>query len=184
MPSHADSLNALVAVGVSFAAAIIDHRTGCIPNRLVAIGAAIAVGTRLWLAAFLNGPSAIFSALIVSVLGALACGLIPLALYLGRGMGGGDVKLLAVCGISLGPTIGLEAELYAFGLGALYAFGRAAYGGVLWQTLRGSTLLLTNPIVPRRFQKQVAPSVLTPIRFGPAICCGVVASIALHWSRA
>jgi prepilin peptidase CpaA len=53
--------------------------------------------------------------------------------YLLRGMGGGDVKLLAAVGAFLGPQGALLAALFS-----LVAGGFAAIAYVLWQALRAS----------------------------------------------
>jgi prepilin peptidase CpaA len=164
------------------AAAVYDYRTGLIPNRLIALGLVTIVIARAAIAAALSGSNGLTTSLLVCLLGLLACGLIPLAIYLCRGLGGGDVKLFAMCGAGLGPIVGLEAELYAFGLGALFALSRAAYEGALFGTLMGSASLLTNPLLPKRLQRAVAPSAQRQIRFGPAIAAGVVAALALHGS--
>ncbi|MEY4581102.1 MAG: hypothetical protein RL701_5805 [Pseudomonadota bacterium] len=170
----------LVLFGFAAAAAIYDFRTGLIPNRLVSAGLATVLTVQLGFAAAMGGSRGFGAAFMVSAFGLLICALIPLALYMCRGLGGGDVKLLALCGAGLGPVLGLEAELYAFGLGSLYALGRAAYDGTIFSALRGSAALLTNPLLPKRLQQAVAPSALQPLRFGPAIAVGVVAALALH----
>jgi Flp pilus assembly protein protease CpaA len=174
------NLMALMVISIATAAAMSDYRTGLIPNSLVGIGCVGLVVARALLAGFLRGPSQVGGALLASLLGGLATGLVPLALYGCSGMGGGDVKLLATIGVGLGPAVGFEAELYAFGLGALYALACSAQQGTLRHALRGSTLLLSNPLLPRRLQVPVPETALTPLRFGPAICAGAVVAVALH----
>jgi Flp pilus assembly protein protease CpaA len=164
----------LLVIGFATAAAVYDHRTGLIPNRMVAVGLMLVLILQLLLGAADGGLAGAGTALLASGLGLLACGLIPLAIYLWGGLGGGDVKLLAM--------IGLEAELYAFGLGALFALARASCDGALWQTLMGSATLLTNRVVSKRLQRPVAASASTPIRFGPAIAASTALAVALHWS--
>lgn len=171
----------LVVLGFAIAAAIHDRRTGLIPNRLVLWGLGAALVTVCATAAARSGWPGLTSALTVSGFGLLACGLPPLALYLCKGLGGGDVKLLAMCGAGLGPVAGLQAELYAFTLGALFALARAAYDGTLFQTLLGSASLLTNSLLPKRYQRVIAPSALRELRFGPAIAVGVAAALLQHW---
>jgi prepilin peptidase CpaA len=163
------------------AAAISDRRTGLIPNRLILAGLGAVVAAVLTLAAARGGLHAVGSALLVCGFGLLACGLPPLAIYMFRALGGGDVKLLAMCGAGLGPVIGLEAELYAFTLGALFGLARAAYDGTLFQTLLGSASLLTNPLLPKRYQREVSQGAMREVRFGPFIAAGVAAAILAHW---
>jgi prepilin peptidase CpaA len=170
---HPQQWLALSVVVIAGIAAVSDYRTGLIPNWLIAAGFALVLGLRA-----VQGDG---SQLALFGLGTLIAGMIPLALYVCRALGAGDVKLMAVCGAGLGPVAGLEAELYAFGFGAMYALGLAAYGGELWQTMRGSAVLLTNPFIPRRLRKQVPVPARRTMRFGPAICAGVIAAVFLNW---
>lgn len=178
MHLHPQHWLALGVVAIAGIAAISDFRTGLIPNWLVGTGFGLVLGLRVF-HAITGGQVGLQLALLA--LGVLIAGMIPLALYVCRAMGAGDVKLLAVCGAGLGPVLGLEAELYAFGFGALCALGYAAYGGELWQTLRGSAVLLTNPVIPRRLRKPVPVPAQRTMRFGPAICAGVIAAVFLNW---
>ncbi|HTU60164.1 MAG TPA: prepilin peptidase, partial [Polyangiales bacterium] len=174
MHLHPQHQLALIVVAIASVAAIWDLRTGLIPNWLVAVGFSCVLGLRVLYA---SADSHVGLQLALLGLGVLISGLIPLALYLFRAMGAGDVKLMAVCGAGLGPVVGLEAELYAFGFGALVALGYAAYGGELLQTLRGSAVLLTNPWIPRRLRKPVPVPAQRTMRFGPAIWAGVIAAV-------
>ncbi|MET0387041.1 MAG: A24 family peptidase [Polyangiales bacterium] len=181
MVLHAQHWLTLGAVAIAALAAISDYRTGLIPNRLVGFGFLALFVLRV-AAALLGDPSQLATSLGLLGLGMLISALIPLTLYICRALGAGDVKLMAVCGAGLGPVAGLEAEFYAFGFGALYALAHSAYSGVLLATLRGSALLLTNPLIPRRLRKPVPVVAQKPMRFGPAICAGVIAAAFLHWS--
>ena len=178
MHLHPQHWLALGVVAIASIAAISDLRTGLIPNWLVAAGFIFVLGLRV---AYAVTDSRVGLELALLGLGMLISALIPLALYLCGAMGAGDVKLMAVCGAGLGPVLGLEAELYAFGFGALVALGYAAYGGELLQTLRGSAVLLTNPFIPRRLRKPVPVPAQRTMRFGPAIFLGVVAAVFLNW---
>ena len=71
-------------------------------------------------------------------------------------MGGGDVKLLAMVGAFVGPTIGIEIELYAFVLTALFAGARLAYQGQLLKVLANSALLVTNPLRSKDRRRRAA----------------------------
>lgn len=177
MHLHPQQWLTLGVIAIAALAAVTDYRSGLIPNRLIIAGFALVIGLRV-LAALLDRHSGQLAAL---ALGTVISGLIPLALYICRALGAGDVKLMALCGAGLGPVAGLESELYAFGFGALYALGAAAYSGVLWQTLRGSAVLITNPIVPRRVRKPVPLPAQRMLPFGPAICAGVVTAVISHW---
>ena len=172
---------ALVVIVIAAIAAVMDLRTGLIPNRLTAVGLLLLLGLQVVLVTLADGPASVPYALLGSLLGAAACGLVPLLIYLARGLGGGDLKLLAVCGVGLGPGLGLEAQLYAFALGSLFVVGRSAFDGSLWATLRSTTALLANGMVPARLRREVAPSAMTPVRFAPWILAGVATAVAANW---
>jgi prepilin peptidase CpaA len=73
---------------------------------------------------------------LASGLGGAAVGFVCFVpFYLLRGMGAGDVKLLAAVGAFLGPQGALLAALYS-----LLAGGFAAIGHVLWQAVRASAI--------------------------------------------
>jgi prepilin peptidase CpaA len=175
-PQHA------VTLVCAASAAILDYRSGSIPNRLILGGLGATLIAVAATGAAVSGWSGAGVRLAIAALGLLVCAAVPFALFLVRAMGGGDVKLLALCGAGLGPLLGMEAELYAFTLGALFGLARCAYDGTLIEVLSGSALLITNPILPKRMRKQVAPSALRKLRFGPAVAAGVVAALALHGS--
>ena len=113
------------------------------------------------------------------VVGVLGCSAVPLLLYRVRAMGGGDVKLLACLGVWAGPILGLQVELYAFVLAALYAPARLAYQGDLLRLLGNSAALLKNPFLPPARRKEVPQALLTELRFGPAV---FVARRSWRWS--
>ncbi len=107
------ALPAIAALCGTCAAAVIDARTGLIPDRLtrtttlLALGLAASTGT---------APAA--------CTGACAVGGALLALHLlsrGRGLGLGDVKLGTAIGAGFGVTAGIAALGVAFVAGAAYA---------------------------------------------------------------
>jgi len=164
-----------LAVLLTGAAAIWDLRTGLIPNRLVAAGAIATIVLSLAIAAP-RGLLAVGGALVSMLAGLVLVSIVPLLLYRIEGIGGGDVKLLAVVGAALGPYMGIEAELYAFMFVVLYAPARLLYEGKLIRTLRTSGLLLVRPLVPRHRRPEPARiEEMTSFRFGPAIFAGTFA---------
>jgi prepilin peptidase CpaA len=170
----------LLAVLLTGAAAIWDLRTGLIPNRLVGAGAAATIVLTLAIAVP-RGFTGVGGALVSMLAGLVLVSIIPMLLYRLDGIGGGDVKLLAVVGAALGPYLGIEAELYAFMFVVLYAPARLLYEGRLIRTLRASGLLLVRPLVPRHRRPQPAkPEELTAFRFGPAIFAGTLAVVVMR----
>jgi prepilin peptidase CpaA len=171
-PMYAPLFLAVVLTG---AAAIWDLRTGLIPNRLVAAGAIATIVLTVF-CALPRGIGAVGMALVSMLAGLVLVSLVPLLLYRMDGIGGGDVKLLAVVGAALGPYMGIEAEMYAFMAVVLYAPARLLFEGRLVETLRTSGLMIIRPLMPthrRAPPKRVEE--LTAFRFGPAIFAGTLA---------
>lgn len=107
------TLPAFAATAGALVAAVIDARTGYIPDR---ISGATALAALLLAAA--SGTAG------AALAGALAAGGTLLALYLltnRRGIGLGDVKLAAALGLGFGPTASTVALGVAFVAGGAYA---------------------------------------------------------------
>lgn len=104
---------------VALAASIVDMRTREIPDRLT-VGALIAMGGLLglaWLFGMVTGTPDPRIPLRAALLGAvIAAAYLGLALLPGRGLGGGDVKLIPTLAASLG-WLGVDATV----LGTLIA---------------------------------------------------------------
>lgn len=172
------------AVAVALLAAIIDWRTGEIPNWLtfgpilggvvghIAYDAAHGASTQ---DALQSGGGALF--------GVLACSVIPLVLFRQDAIGAGDVKLLAGIGSILGWRNGLEAEMYSFFAAGLLAPAWLAYEGKLFRTLKNTALLAINPLLPKKKRRRIEPTLLTWFRFGPAIFLGTAVAAYLHWRK-
>lgn len=172
----------LLAVALTGAAAIWDLRTGLIPNRLVGAGAIATILLSLAIAAP-RGLLGVLGALVSMIAGLVLVSIVPVLLYRMDGIGGGDVKLLAVVGAALGPYLGIEAELYAFMFVVLWAPARLLWEGKLIRTLRTSGLLLVRPLVPRHRRPEPARvEELTAFRFGPAIFAGTLAVAATRFA--
>jgi prepilin peptidase CpaA len=170
----------LLAVALTGAAAIWDLRTGLIPNRLVAVGAIAAIVLNV-LVAMPRGVTTIGAALLSMLAGLVLVSLVPLLLYRLDGIGGGDVKLLAVVGAALGPYMGIEAEMYAFTVVVLYAPARLLFEGKLIKSLRTTGFMIIRPLVPRHRQGPPAKiEELTAFRFGPAIFAGTLAVVVMR----
>ena len=175
--------NVLLAglVVLTSAAAVHDSRSGLIPNRLLAWGAGLGLAAHLVVGGWSGGPSGVGASACAAVLGLFACALVPLLLYRAGGIGGGDVKLLAVIGLLLGPMLGLEAELEAFVALLLYAPARLAYEGRLLRALANAMALAANPLLPKAKRREVPPELMTSFRFGPAIFLGSLLVALMHW---
>lgn len=135
-------------LGILVALAVIDARTKKLPNRIV-YPALVIAAVYLVVAEFLGGAVDLLDA----VIGFLAYGggLLVVAFVAPRGMGMGDVKLVALIGLVLG-SLGLEYVAVAAALGIL--FGGV---GAIVALLRGAS------------RKQAIP-------FGPFLAAGAVAA--------
>jgi Flp pilus assembly protein protease CpaA len=178
VPTHTASLVLLVVLCA--AAAAFDLRSGLIPNRLLLVGLGLTLFVRVAVECFAEGLP-LSAVLLTMLVGTFACALIPLVLYAGKGLGGGDLKLLALGGLSLGPWAGLELQVYAFAFGSLFAFGYLAYRGTLFRTLARSALMLV-PALPTRARREptAAPDPALSFRFGPAIFAAALFTAARH----
>ena len=125
------SLLALVLAGT---AAVVDVKERRVPNLLTFGGAALAVAYHSWAGGI--------SGLAFSGAG-WATGLILfLPLFLLRGLGAGDVKLLAAVGACLGPAVTLRVALYSVLAGGLLAVAVAARHRYLRQAGRNLMAML------------------------------------------
>jgi prepilin peptidase CpaA len=155
-------------------AAAFDLRAGAIPNRLLAAGAVLGAGGSV-AAAAIGGNAPRLLALALA--GPLLVSIVPLLLYRAGGLGAGDVKLLALVGLLLGPFVGLEVELYAFTLTLLYAPARLIWEGRLWSSMRA----LGRMVLPRRRGlPPTAASSLGVFRFAPAVFVGTVLALGVR----
>jgi prepilin peptidase CpaA len=176
----------LAAVVVSAIAALYDVRTGQMPSWLT-LGslfvAPFAHAARAALAPGGNGEAALTEAGF-SVVGAIACAIVPLVLYRQNALGGGDVKLFAALGALCQVSIGFEALTYSFIAAVLMAPMRLAYEGKLLRTLKNTVFLMGNAFLPKAKRRDVDPELMTWFRMGPAIFIGVVLAAVLHWRGA
>ncbi|HET9953496.1 MAG TPA: A24 family peptidase [Polyangiaceae bacterium] len=167
---------------VTAIAAIIDWRTGHIPNRLVFWGLVAGLAARFAVAAPQSERSlGLLNSAAEIGLGLLVCAAVPLVLFRMGAMGGGDVKLLAVLGACAGPSVGMRIQVCAFMVGALLAAVMLARTGQLSRLLRNVGILLLNPFLPRARRREIEPAMLTSLRFGPAICAATLWVGAETW---
>lgn len=175
-----DSWLLVFAAGLTAVAAICDLRTGLIPNRLIAWGAAATV-VLATVAALSHGAGGLTVGALSLVLGVVLVSIAPAVLYRVDGIGGGDVKLIALVGAALGPSLGLEAEVYAFGCAFLYAPYRLLRDGRTRESLRAIGSILFRPLQPAAARAPIPETrTLTSFRFGPAICLGTCLAVLLR----
>jgi prepilin peptidase CpaA len=168
-----------LGIAVAFVGAVSDLRTGHIPNWLTLGALAAAPPVTFALEASAHGTRAGLVAAGLSLVGAIVCGLPPLFAFLKGSMGGGDVKLLAALGALLGPRLGLDAEFYAFVLGAIYVPGRLAWEGKLLASLVSLGRSAWGRFRPKAERTAAPATDRMQIRLGPAICGGTIVAAAL-----
>ena len=165
----------LAAVAVVSVAALVDLRTRKIPNFLTFGATAVAVALRAWLAGG-NG-------LVMGVSGWLVGVSLLLPLFLLRGMGAGDVKLLGAVGAWLGPVGALWAGFFTALAGGVLALVVATINGYTVQALRNLWALLAlwratgiQPLPGLTLADARGPRV----PYGVAIALGTVAAVWFH----
>jgi prepilin peptidase CpaA len=184
MPKHASAMiYFLIAASlVSAIAAVIDWRSGHIPNLLTYSVVPLALAGHATVAWFSGGDGAsVLRAMGWSLLGAVLCGMLPFLLWWKGACGGGDVKLFAGLGALLHPSHGMEAQVYAYYVAASFVPIGLLYEGKFLRTLKTSLTIALNIFRSRAKQAPIEPSTHTWFRLGPAIFAGCVWTTALHW---
>jgi prepilin peptidase CpaA len=154
---------------VTFVAALVDYRTGLIPNYLTVPLVAIGIPAHIIALRLVSPQANLWILAADAVLGVLVCALVPFLLWRTGGMGGGDLKLFAALGALLGVRAGLEIQLVAFTAAALLVPAVLAYRGKLWQVIKNTGRILVNPFIPAHKREALPSEVLHEVRFGPAI---------------
>ena len=183
----------IAAVVVTLVAAVVDARTGHIPNPLTLGPLAVAPLAHAFVTA-VHSHSAALSArgLAFSLLAALLCALLPLAMYRSAGMGGGDVKLFAAVGAMTNVVVGLHALTYAFVFGMVLALVLAARANRLATTFGNVAALVVAPLRAKGIVGTAGASgtgteasprpAMTRMPFGPAIFLGTLTAAVALWS--
>lgn len=168
-----------VLFGLLLIAALSDLRTRRIPNLLTFPGALLAMG--------LHGLSGGSAALLSSLSAYLIFLLIGFALYstvLERGVGAGDLKLLAMCAAFLGWMPALYLGLYSFAAHVLWMIAGWFIQGVALRNfaalLRWLLILLTPKLARAPFVPEGTPE-RSP--HAPFVLVGAAALCAL-WAHA
>jgi len=165
----------IVVLGVVLSAAIVDVRTHRIPNILTFGSAAIALVYHAWTAGVAG---------LAASAGGWAIGVaLFLPMFLLRGMGGGDVKLMAAVGAWLGPVGVLYAGLYSVLAGGVLALVVGASHGYLVKAFRNIWGLLgvwraagIQPLPGLTIEDSVGPR----LAYGVAIAGGTLATVWLR----
>lgn len=126
----------LTALIIAATAVVTDLKSRTIPNALVVAGSVAGLCLNGWI-----GGGA---GLLRSLLGGLGGFIVFLPFYLLRGMGGGDIKLMAALGFCLGLIAILQTALVASIAGAVLAIVVAARQGALSRTLSNTGRLLVS----------------------------------------
>jgi len=162
----------MVLLGIVAVAAAIDVRTRRIPNILTFGGTALALVYHGWLGGLAGlGQSA----------GGWALGIaLFLPMFLVKGMGAGDVKLLGAVGAWLGPAGVLWSALYSVIAGGLLALAVGAWHGYLGKAFRNLWVLLgfwrtagIRAVSGLTLEDAPGPR----LAYGVAIFCGTAAAI-------
>ena len=156
---------AVLALGLG-AAVFTDVRTRRIPNWLTGAITGAAFGL-----AFGGGPVTPTRALLGLVVGLL----LMMPGHVIGATGAGDVKLMAVIGILVGPSVVLKAFLYTAVAGGVFALAVAVRRGMLADTLYGTQRLVTAPLAAPEAIK--SPSRAYRFAYGPAIAVGTLVAV-------
>ena len=181
-----------LSVVLSAVGAWTDFRTGHIPNWLTLSGivAGFAIQT---LAGYGHvnlvgyGGLTAMRGLGAALVGTLVCALVPMVMFykeIARKdgttqhvSGGGDLKLFAAQGALLGYFHGVELQFFAFCAAGVFGMARLAWHGRLLQSLTNTLFILFNPVLPKRWRREITAELLTPMRIGGAILAGTVMSV-------
>lgn len=158
-----------LALVLTATSAVTDYRTGHIPNWITI--PPLVIGPLLH--GLVDGGEAALASLVAMMI----CGAVPLLMFWRQGMHGGDTKLFIAIAALCGTQTGLEAQLLAFIVGAIYAMGRLAWEGKLFSTLGRTFYLGLNPILPKSWRKTATPELMQKLRLGGAIFAGLFIAV-------
>ena len=171
-PSHIMTGIALVTAA---AACVTDIRMRRVPNALTFSSAAIGIAANVWLAG-VNG-------LVWGVAGCVLGLLLFLPLFALRGLGGGDVKLLAAFGASIGPRLVFWTALYGAIAGGVCAVLVTLGAGLFLRTVGNVRFILTqwhvagvSPVDGFTLDNSTSPR----LPYAVPLACGLVGALWLQ----
>jgi len=132
------------------AAMVFDIKAHRIPNKLVLAGIAVGVALHVLLPAgggLLDASNAGAPGLYTAMLGLASGFAVFLPFYLLRAMGAGDVKLMAMVGLYLGPASVLDAALLTLVCGGVMAVIVALWNGVFRHAMTNVRFMLMHTAV-------------------------------------
>jgi prepilin peptidase CpaA len=147
----------LILSGLLLIAVYTDLRTRRIPNRLIMTGVVLGFVFQ-FMADKIYGvfPGSWGGHGLLQGLYGLLAGLgLFMPFYLIRGMGAGDVKLLAMIGVWLGPEAVLNTALLTMVVGGALALGAAIWQGALGQVMSNVWFMLTHLMVSAQAREGV-----------------------------
>jgi prepilin peptidase CpaA len=180
-PAHTYQLAVLALATV---AAMLDHRTGRIPNWLTVGALLCALPLHAWVTTSVSPDHSVvdhgLEGMKWSVFGACACGLPMLINWYFGWVGGGDFKLVAAMGALGGLTLGLESVFLGLLCAVSFMALRLAWNGEMLESLQGAVASAASRTALRKYIAPPAAASTRTLRFGPFAFTGAVLSLALH----
>ena len=165
----------IIAVAFALAAAWMDFKERRIPNRLVIAGIGVALLSQI----AIYGVAGCGAALAGLTLGFA----LMLPFYVVGAMGAGDVKLMGMVGVGLGPGGVLSAAVLTVLIGGLLALALAMANGTLACLLSNVRAMLFGAfatVLMQRKAEVIAPAVSAGrLPYGIAIALGTLLHVAL-----
>lgn len=171
----------MACLAIVTVSALCDLATRRIPNILTLGGVVLGVSIHTAVGWATGGAHDAFRGASFAVLGAVLCAVIPLMGFARGEMGGGDVKLFAAIGALAGPSLGFDAQAFAFAFALLVLWPwRLVRAGALRQVARGMWTKLRARLLLRPPPSSSAPVAVAPVVLGPTILIGLCAAIVRH----
>jgi len=172
----------VASVAVCAIAAVVDLRTGQIPNWLTLglLGCAPLARGALSFARHAHSLSAAATEAGASLAAGLGSALVPLALAHRGGLGLGDVKLFAAVGAACGIFAAVYAQTYAYVFSMVYALVLVARTGRAAQTFGNIRRLFGGEAAGAPTPEQRHEG-FTEVKFGPAIFAGMCVAAWARW---